>query len=112
MSPAHDRPLFADPKADLPFKNAFGTVEREKMAVQDYRGGLSYAERKGREEGREEGLAEGEARGLRLAVLDLAELLGLPIDPPRRARIDDASAQELDALRSHLKRRRAWPAGE
>ena len=105
--------------------------EREKMAVQDFRGGLSLAEKrgeqkgmrrglqkglkKGREEGHREGhregLQDGLREGLRTAILDLAELLGLPRPPERIRALDGLDPSELEALRAHLKAHRAWPEG-
>jgi hypothetical protein len=63
----------------------------------------------GQAEGREEGLREGEARGLRAAVLDLCELLGIDLPEERRARLESMGVGELEALRSALKQERRWP---
>ena len=70
-----------------------------------------------RAEGRAEGLREGEAKGreqgeakgLRVAIADLCDLLGLPLDDARRAELDAADLPALEALRAELKRSRRWP---
>jgi predicted transposase/invertase (TIGR01784 family) len=69
--------------------------EREKMAEQDHRGGLSLARREGHEEGirqglrqgRAEGKREGRAEGLRESLLILLEARGLGPSEQVRARI-------------------------
>jgi hypothetical protein len=67
MAVHSQKPVFADPKMDLPFKKNY---EREKMAEQDYRGGLALA--------RKEGEARGEARGRRAGLESQHEaLLGI-----------------------------------
>ncbi len=59
---------------------------------------------------RGEAREEGREQGLRVAVLDLAELLGLEVDAERRAALAAMSVPELDALRLSLKRDRRFPA--
>ncbi|HEU4408756.1 MAG TPA: HEPN domain-containing protein [Polyangiaceae bacterium] len=60
-----------------------------------------------------EGEARGEARGreagLRTAVLDLCEVLGLAPTEGQRARLEAMGLGELEALRGEIKRRRRWP---
>ncbi|HEU4410462.1 MAG TPA: hypothetical protein VFS43_34725 [Polyangiaceae bacterium] len=76
------------------------------------------AKREARDEGKEEGLREGEARGeargraegLRAAVLDLCELLGVEPTGAQRAALAAMGAGELEALRQALKQTRRWPA--
>ena len=75
--------------------------EREKMAVQDFRGGLSLAEKRGREEGREEGRRE--------AVRDLCEVFGLALTAEQEADLARRDLDGLEQLRVDLKRTRAWP---
>jgi predicted transposase/invertase (TIGR01784 family) len=66
--------------------------ERAKMAEQDARGMLSFAQREGRQEGRQEGLAEGHKLGVveakRAMLLRLLASKGLVATPSQRARID------------------------
>jgi adenylosuccinate synthase len=45
----------------------------------------------------------------RQAVLDLAEAYGLEVSPARQQHVQAASLEELRALRTSLKRARAWP---
>lgn len=130
--PAHpDKPVFADPKREVPdelreapFAAALEAArrvnfsewewteyEREKMAQQAYTAGLTHARKEGYHEGRAEGHIEGHARGLRAAVLDLCEVLGIALDPDQRARLDQLDPAALEALRAEIKSTRTWPAG-
>ena len=83
---------------------------REKMAVQDFRGGLSLAEKRGRQEGRQEGLQAGHEagrrEGLRAAILDLLDVLDLA---PSAEQLDALDSEALDRLRGQIKAQRAWP---
>jgi predicted transposase/invertase (TIGR01784 family) len=82
--------------------------ERELMAEQDMRGGLTLAEKrglaKGLAEGREVGLAEGVAKGLRLAIAATCEVLG--IEP---GELEGRSLLELEELHAAILRERRWP---
>ena len=102
--------------------------ERELMAEQDLRGGLTLAERRGREageaKGRAEGRAEGEAKGraegeergkrwgLRLAIEATCEVLDLTLGAEERAELERATLPELEALHAELRRTRRWPGQE
>lgn len=87
--------------------------EREKMAVQDFRGGLSLAEKRGRQEGRQEGLQAGHEagrrEGLRAAILDLLDVLDLAPSAEQLAQLDALDSEALDRLRGQIKAQRAWP---
>lgn len=91
--------------------------ERKRMAVQDFHGGLSLAEKRGRQEGLQQGLQEGlraglesgRREGLRAAILDLLDLLGLAPSETQRAQLEAMDSEELDQLRSQIKAQRAWP---
>ncbi len=74
--------------------------EREKMAEQDFRGGLSLAERRGEE--------RGVAAGLREAILGLCEVLGIEVDATRQAELQRSGVEELRALFARLKAERRW----
>ncbi|KYF47276.1 hypothetical protein BE08_24550 [Sorangium cellulosum] len=52
---------------------------------------------------------EGYARGLRTAVRDLCEVLGIALSPERDATIEAMTRTELSTLREQLKRERCWP---
>ncbi len=78
--------------------------EREKMAEQDYRGGLSLARKEGLAEGHAEGLAE----GLRIAILDLCEVLAITPPPDARQRLDRLDRDDLEDLRARIKATRRW----
>ena len=87
--------------------------ERELMAEQDLRGGLTLAERRGRADGLAEGLAKGEESGrrwgLRVAVEATCEVLGIEVGAEARAELERASLPELEALHAELRRARRWP---
>ena len=55
-------------------------------------------------EGKAEGKTEGRTEGLRVAVMDLCEVLGISLT---MAQLDLGG---LESLRQHLKQHRAWPA--
>ncbi len=79
--------------------------------------GRAEGEAKGKAEGRAEGEAKGKvegeakgkAEGLRAAIADACELLGIALPPARRARLEAMGLGELEALRAALKRARRWP---
>ena len=75
--------------------------EREKMAEEAFYGGLSFAQK--------EGYKLGKAEGLRLAIADRCELLGLPLGPAEHAHLARLNAQDLEALRLQIKASRRWP---
>ena len=77
---------------------------RAGIAIQDGRGALALAERKGREQGREEGREE----GLRKGIESLCEVLGIDLTPVRRVEIANLDAQQLDALLVQLRNTRNW----
>ncbi|WP_437285979.1 Uma2 family endonuclease [Sorangium sp. So ce406] len=52
---------------------------------------------------------EGHTQGLRTAVRDLCEVLGIALSPERDAALDVMAEPELSALREQLKRERRWP---
>jgi len=95
--------------------------EEEKIAEQDFRGGLSLAEKRGQQIGEQigekrgqqigeaRGQQIGEARGQRAALEDLCEILGIALTDARRAHLAGLDLQGLAALRGHLKAHRSWP---
>jgi predicted transposase/invertase (TIGR01784 family) len=74
--------------------------EREKMAEQDYRGGISLAEKRGR-------LLEARA-----GLADLCEVLGIEVTEARRAPLDRLDYAALAELRRQIMASRAWPREE
>lgn len=78
--------------------------ERAKMAEQDFRGGLSFAEKRGREEGRQEGLRQ----GLIETIDDLCVMLSIELTPERRATLDALDLAGLRALKERIKAQRSW----
>lgn len=77
------------------------TYDRAKVAEQDARGALQFAEARGE--------AKGKAEGLRAAVGSVCALLGIALDDARRARIEALSVEALEALLAVLTRDRTWP---
>jgi hypothetical protein len=57
-----------------------------------------------------QGARDGEAKGLRTAVADLCELLGIELTAEREAHLGTLDAAGLTALRQHLKAHKAWPS--
>jgi Uma2 family endonuclease len=53
--------------------------------------------------------ARGEVRGLRAAIEDLCEVLGVELTDERRRHLEQLDAQGLTALRATLKTSRGWP---
>ena len=58
---------------------------------------------------RYEGLREGKKETLAEAIVDMCELLGLPVSPQQKAKVDGMDLAELEKLRLHLKQTRSWP---
>jgi hypothetical protein len=69
------------------------------------------AEARGEARGKADGMREGEARGLRAAVVDLCEVLGVEVTDERRAHLAALDLPALEALRADLKAKKTWPAG-
>jgi predicted transposase/invertase (TIGR01784 family) len=74
------------------------------IAIQNERGALAVAERRGREEG----LREGEQRGQRQAVEALCEVLGIELTDERRRELANLDGARLVALLARLRERRSW----
>ncbi len=53
--------------------------------------------------------SKGEKKGQRKAVLDLCEAFDIPLTAAQSDRIANMELDELESLRAHLKRHRAWP---
>jgi hypothetical protein len=66
--------------------------------------------KEGREEVRQEGREEGRAAGLRLAIMDLCELLAITVSDAQRAELERMDLEQLDRVRLALKHDRRWPA--
>jgi predicted transposase YdaD len=71
--------------------------------------GRKEGRNEGRKEGRNEGRKEGHTQGLRIAVRDLCEVLGVALSPEREATLEAMAGPELSTLREQLKRERRWP---
>jgi predicted transposase/invertase (TIGR01784 family) len=75
--------------------------EREKMAEQDYRGGISLAEKRAGQRAR---LLEA-----REALADICDVLGIEVTEARRSHLDRLDHAALVELRRQITASRAWP---
>jgi predicted transposase/invertase (TIGR01784 family) len=78
------------------------------IAIQNERGALSVAEKRGRQEGLQEGRQEGRQEGLRQGVEALCQVLGIELTEERRAELAGLGIAELEALLARLRERRSW----
>jgi predicted transposase/invertase (TIGR01784 family) len=82
------------------------------IAIQNERGALSVAAKRGREEGRkegrEEGRKEGREEGLRQGVEVACGLLGLDLTEERRRELAKLDAAGLAALLARLREQKRW----
>ena len=53
--------------------------------------------------------AEGELKGVRMAVADLCEVLGITLTPAQQEYLAGLDLAGIEGLRQHLKQHRAWP---
>jgi predicted transposase/invertase (TIGR01784 family) len=74
---------------------------RAGMAIQNERGMLSLAEKKG--------LDEGLTRGLRQTIRDVCDVLGIELTADRNMHLEQLDADGLSALRDQLKASKTWP---
>lgn len=58
----------------------------------------------------QKGRKEGKQDGLRTAIAAVCELLEIPMDATRQARLAQLDAAGLERLLTQLKQHRAWPA--
>ncbi|MEZ4295150.1 MAG: hypothetical protein R3B70_09240 [Polyangiaceae bacterium] len=99
------------------------------IALQNERGALSVAERRGREQGlkdgreqglqdgreqglkdgREQGLKDGREQTLQFAIEGLCKVLAIELTEDRRRHLGSLDADGLTALFSELQERKAWP---
>jgi hypothetical protein len=82
------------------------------IAIQNERGALAVAEKRGREDGlrqgREDGLQQGREDGLRLGIEALCGALGIELTEQRRRELASLSAQELATLLARLGQHKSW----
>ncbi len=108
-----DQASWSQAKRDA-YRKAFDEIEQARQLAREAE---ARGEAKGKEAGLREGEAKGEARGkeagllegLRATVADLCELLGVELNPARRAHLVALDLAGLSALRSHLKAHKTWP---
>jgi predicted transposase/invertase (TIGR01784 family) len=87
------------------------------IALQNERGALSVAEKRGEERGREQGLKDGREQGLkdgreqalRFAVIGLCNVLAIELSQERTRHLDSLDADGLTKLFADLQERKAWP---
>ena len=78
-------------------------VENFKEQLPFYKEGLA--------KGMDRGLSQGRKEGLRAAITDLCEVLGVEVTDERRAYLAALDLPGLEALRAELKTKKTWPAG-
>lgn len=69
----------------------------------------AYHRAVGRTQGIREAFPEGYREGLGLAIDAACDILGLKITHERRGELDTLDLTTLEALLSHLRRKRRWP---
>jgi predicted transposase/invertase (TIGR01784 family) len=74
------------------------------IAIQNERGALSVAEKRGLQQG----LEQGEQRGLQAAVAALCDVLGIELTEERQRELTALDVVELRALLAGLRTRRSW----
>jgi hypothetical protein len=83
------------------------------IAIQNERGALSVAEKRGEERGekrgREQGLKDGRAQGLRFGIEALCNVLAIELTAERTRHMNSLDEGGLTALFAHLQQRKAWP---
>jgi predicted transposase/invertase (TIGR01784 family) len=84
------------------------TYIRAGIAIQDKRGALAVAEKRGDQRGREEGLRRGHKDGLRQSVEVLCRVLGIELTEEKRRELANMNATELGALLARLDKRKRW----
>jgi predicted transposase/invertase (TIGR01784 family) len=75
------------------------------IAIQNQRGALAVAEKRGREDARRRGLED----GLRQSIEALCDALGIELTEPRRRELASLSVEELKALLARLGQSKSWP---
>ena len=80
------------------YRKAFDEIEQARQLARE-------AEARGEAKGKEAGLRE----GLQAAIELACELLGVELNPARRAHLAALDLAGLSALRSHLKAHKTWP---
>ncbi len=78
------------------------------IAIQNERGALAVAEKRGMRHGEQLGEQRGEQRGLRQGVEVLCRVLGIELTDERRRELANLNAAELAALLVRLDARRSW----
>ena len=74
------------------------------MAIQDKRGALAVAEKRGYEEG----LRRGQEKGLRQDVEVLCDVLRIELTDERRRELANLDTTKLTALLARLAERKSW----
>jgi hypothetical protein len=78
------------------------------IAIQNERGALSFAEKRGRAEGRTEGRTEGLEAGLRQGIETVCELLGIELTDARRQEVARLNGDALVALLARIREQKRW----
>jgi predicted transposase/invertase (TIGR01784 family) len=75
------------------------------IAIQNERGALSIAEKRGREQG----LKDGREQGLRFGIEALCNVLAIDLTNERRRQMDGLDADGLTTLFTRLQQQKTWP---
>jgi predicted transposase/invertase (TIGR01784 family) len=78
------------------------------IAIQNERGALAVAEKRGEQRGREDGLRQGREDGLWQGIEALCGALGIELTDPRRHELAGLDAVGLDALLARLGQHKRW----
>ncbi len=75
------------------------------MSTDDF--GREQINQRAVKEGHDKGLKE----GLRKAIVDMCDVLGITLDDSRHAQLATLNAEALEALRTQIKQTKDWPLG-
>ncbi|MEZ4314119.1 MAG: Rpn family recombination-promoting nuclease/putative transposase [Polyangiaceae bacterium] len=78
------------------------------MAIQNKRGALSFAEKRGRAKGLADAREEGRAEGMRAAVEAICTMLGVEVTEERRNELARLDANETKELIARLQQTKSW----
>lgn len=78
------------------------------IAIQNERGALAVAEKRGEQRGREDGLRQGREDGLRQGIEALCDALGIEITEQRRRELTSLDAAGLAVLLARLRQHKRW----
>ncbi len=78
------------------------------IAIQNERGALSIAEKRGHEQGLKDGREQGQESGLRVGILALCRVLGIELTEERKHQLASMDTDKLTELLAQLQDKKAW----